>query len=270
MAISVRQLFYSCNRSQILNGVTMTVRERTIYGLLGPSGCGKTTLLKCLLGCMKADEGSIEIFGQEVSREEHQNQLIGYMPQELSLYELFNITETLRYFSLLAGMSNEEFRFKADELKALLELPETKISVKSLSSGQKRRVSLAVALLHSPPLLILDEPTVGINPELREKIWSHLAILVEKGTTVVITTHYIEEAGSAQFIGFMREGRIILEGSPNGIRESYFSPTLESAFVKVCKQEMKPCISGSDLTETFQANHLNVPSSMTLNIPDTL
>ncbi|CAG2112683.1 unnamed protein product, partial [Medioppia subpectinata] len=172
---------------------------RGIYGLLGSSGCGKTTLLKCALGRLEPSKGSIHLFGRKPGSPESKvpGPGVGYMPQELALYEEFTIEEILTYFGQLFGIKSKVIDSRIEFLVDLLQLPDRRRLITKLSGGQKRRVSIATALLHNPPLLILDEPTVGVDLILREAIWKHLEFLCKNGLTVIVTTHYIEEARSA-------------------------------------------------------------------------
>ena len=187
----------------VLNKINMSLPKGKIYGLLGASGCGKTTLLRCCLGRLNTKSGSIKVLGKPPLSPGHgvPGKLVGYMPQELALYGNFTATETMRYFGMLCGISQAEVTKRGRFLIELLKLPTEERLIKNLSGGQQRRVSFCVALLHEPPLLILDEPTVGVDPLLRSEIWKHLLHLSEKGTSIVITTHYIEEARQAHIVG---------------------------------------------------------------------
>ncbi len=208
------------------------------YGLLGPSGCGKTSLLRCIVGTLKPNEGSIKIFGKTPGETGSKvpGSLIGYMPQELALFPDFTIEETLNYFGRLYHLKDSLIRERTLFLLKFLDLPDKGRLVGNLSGGQKRRVSLAAALVHNPPLLILDEPTVGVDPLLRQSIWDYLVTLSKtEKLTVIITTHYIEEARAANIVGLMRFGRILIEESPDYLLQRYNYPTLEEVFLKLCE-----------------------------------
>ncbi|XP_017303944.1 uncharacterized protein LOC103520270, partial [Diaphorina citri] len=196
------------------------------YGLLGPSGCGKTTLLSCIVGRMRLDYGSIKL--SATTRRE-----LGYMPQDLNLHLRLSIWETLKFYGYLFGMEIDEIRKRADELIKFLQLPPEGRMVQDLSGGQQRRTSLAVALLHNPDLLILDEPTVGLDPVLSKSIWDRLVEMTENGKTVMITTHYIEEARQAHIIGLMREGVLLAEESPASLMARRNVDSLETAFLQL-------------------------------------
>lgn len=206
------------------------------YGLLGPSGCGKTTLLRCLVGRLSPHSGSMKVFGVDPSASGSLGSRIGYMPQEIALFPDFTIKETLTFFARLFGMGDTEIRERVKFLINFLQLPDKNRLVGNLSGGQRRRVSLAVSLVHSPPLLILDEPTVGVDPLLRQKIWDYLVTLTkETNLTVIITTHYIEEARSANVCGLMRFGRLLVEASPDRLLQKFNMTTLEEVFLKLCE-----------------------------------
>ena len=223
-----------------LSEINMNIPRGTIYGLLGPSGCGKTTLLRCLVGCLPVAKGQISIFGLRPGsrHSELPGRRIGFMPQEFALYEDLTIAETLHYFGRLYLLSDRAIQSRTDELMRMLDMPESSRNVNNLSGGQRRRVSFAVALLHRPPLLILDEPTAGVDPLLRERVWLHLLGLCEsQRTTIILTTQYIEETRRAHQVAFMRNGRLVAEQSPEWLLATYQTQTLEDAFLKICLQE---------------------------------
>uniref|UniRef100_A0A1A9ZUT0 ABC transporter domain-containing protein n=1 Tax=Glossina pallidipes TaxID=7398 RepID=A0A1A9ZUT0_GLOPL len=173
------------------------------YGLLGASGCGKTTLLSCIVGRRRLNSGEIWVLGGRPGSRGSgvPGPRIGYMPQEVALYGEFTMRETLIYFGMIADMSRRDVEDRTEFLLKLLNLPNGSKFVKNLSGGQQRRMSLAAALLHEPELLILDEPTVGVDPVLRQSIWDHLVDITKNGnTTVIITTHYIDECAQAHVV----------------------------------------------------------------------
>ncbi|XP_021943140.2 ABC transporter G family member 23 [Folsomia candida] len=222
----------------ILANLYMQVETGTIYGLLGASGCGKTTLLNCILGQKRLDSGYISVLGRDpVKCMDDMVTSIGHMPQDIALYPL-KIFEIFEYFGKLMGLSKHEILARGEELRNILKLEDLHSYVQTLSGGQKRRVSLAVALLHHPKLLILDEPTTGVDPLLRESIWQYIAGLVFKmGTTVIVTTHYTEECRKFDKIGIMRRGRIIAEDNPRHLLELGGSLILEDALKSICKKD---------------------------------
>uniref|UniRef100_A0A182T6V8 ABC transporter domain-containing protein n=1 Tax=Anopheles maculatus TaxID=74869 RepID=A0A182T6V8_9DIPT len=211
------------NPNVILDGLNMTVPKGAIYGLLGASGCGKTTLLSCIVGRRRLNSGEIWVLGGRPGSRGSgvPGPRIGYMPQEVALYGEFTIRETLIYFGWIYGMTTDQ-------------LPNASRFVKNLSGGQQRRMSLAAALLNEPELLILDEPTVGVDPVLRQSIWDHLVEITKSGnTTVIVTTHYIEETRQAHMIGLMRGGKFLAEESPADLLAQYQAESLEDVFLKL-------------------------------------
>nr|XP_053640391.1 ABC transporter G family member 20-like [Cherax quadricarinatus] len=224
----------------VLESLDMRVAQGTIYGLLGPSGCGKTTLLGCLVNRLKLDKGEIFIYGYPPGSPAAAvpGHRVGYMPQELALYQEFTIVETLRYFGMIHQMGSKRISERTKFLVTFLDLPDPTRLVSQLSGGQQRRVSFAAALLHEPDLLILDEPTVGVDPLLRSNIWEHLLNICQHGnTTIIITTHYIEEARQADRVGLMRAGRLLAETSPSSLLHHFGIPSLEDIFLKLCLQD---------------------------------
>ncbi|XP_029604160.1 ABC transporter G family member 23-like [Salmo trutta] len=204
-AICCREVCRSYGELKVLSNLNLTVPQGHIYGLLGPSGCGKTTLLKCIVGTLKISRGHISVLGKPPAFPGHQvpGRMVGYMPQDLALYNEFTISDTLTFFGRIHGLSSKDTQARMDFLVDFLDLPQKSKLVRNLSGGQKRRVSLGAALLQNPQLLILDEPTVGVDPVLRAKIWQHLVEIVKTGkVSVVITTHYIEEARQANVVRY--------------------------------------------------------------------
>ncbi|EFX70382.1 ABC protein, subfamily ABCH [Daphnia pulex] len=245
------------NRCAILEGLDMTVKRGSIYGLLGASGCGKTTLLSCIVGRRSLNSGDILVLGNEPGTPESgvPGPRIGYMPQELALYGDFTIKETLQYFGRIYNLRTAFVDSQLEFLSSFLDLPPSDRYVKTLSGGQQRRVSFAVALFHEPELLILDEPTVGVDPLLRRSIWDHLIRQsVDHGRTVIVTTHYIEEARQATTIGMMRSGRLLAEESPNNLMRNFRRPSLEDAFLKLCmdEQQTESMVNASISNATIQ------------------
>ncbi|OXA62277.1 ABC transporter G family member 23 [Folsomia candida] len=212
----------------ILTNLSMEVETGTI----------KTTLLNCILGQKKLDSGYISVMGKDPAKcMDDIVTSIGHMPQDIALYPL-KICEIFEYFGKLMGLSKHEILSRGDELRNVLKLEDLHSYVQTLSGGQKRRVSLAVALLNHPQLLILDEPTTGVDPLLRESIWQYIAGLVSKmGTTVIVTTHYTEECRKFDKIGIMRRGRIIAEDNPRHLLELGGSLILEDALKSICKKD---------------------------------
>ncbi|XP_078128557.1 ABC transporter G family member 23 isoform X1 [Sander vitreus] len=238
IAIQCRDVGRSYGKLKVLSNLNLTVPQGHIYGLLGPSGCGKTTLLKCIVGTLKISWGHIAVLGKPPAFPGHDvpGKMVGYMPQELALYREFTIGNTLTFFGRIHGLTSKETKTRMDFLIDFLDLPQRDSLVRNLSGGQRRRVSLGAALLQNPQLLILDEPTVGVDPVLRSKIWQHLVQIVKTGkVSVIITTHYIEEARQANVVGLMRNGCLLAEGPPDALMKQHNATTLEHAFLQLCE-----------------------------------
>ncbi|CAI6345583.1 unnamed protein product [Macrosiphum euphorbiae] len=213
-----------------MKGLNMSVSTGTIYGLLGPSGCGKTTLLNCILSLSSLDSGKIYLKAQRHSE-------ISYMPQDITLHNNLTAHQTFIFYGKLYGINEENVKKRINELVRLLKLPSLSMQIKNLSGGEKRRLSFGVALFHDPKIMILDEPTVGMDPLMRQSIWNHLVELSLEGKTIVITTHYVEEAIRANVVGFMRNGVLVGEDSPNTLILKQNSLTLEEAFLSLCYEQ---------------------------------
>ncbi|XP_075225710.1 ABC transporter G family member 23-like [Lycorma delicatula] len=227
----------------VLRGLNMNVSKGSIYGLLGPSGCGKTTLLNCLIGRRSLDTGTIQINLESKLQ-------VGYMPQEISLYDGLSMSEVFMYFGLLMNRSKEYIQNREKEFIEFLELPPSERIIATLSGGQQRRVSMAVALFHDPELLVFDEPTVGVDPLLCHNIWKYfLKITKEECKTIIITTHYIEEAKNSHMIGLMRNGVILAEMSPLGLMTSLNCSTLEEAFLQLSQKQEDHQVETEDYPE---------------------
>ena len=238
-AVECRALERGYGSLEVLRGLDMKVGAGSIYGLLGPSGCGKTTLLKVLLGRLVPWGGTALALGSAPGEPGAPvpGPAIGYAPQELALYEDLSIGETLRFHGRLQLLEPAQVAQREAWLLDFLDLPDPERVVGKLSGGQKRRISLAVALLHEPQLLLLDEPTVGVDPELRARLWDHLRTIADGGTTVILTTHYIDEAAQADAVGLMRNGRLLAEDAPRALMKPHGHVSLEQTFLLLCRRE---------------------------------
>jgi ABC-type multidrug transport system ATPase subunit len=223
--------------------------------MIGSSGCGKTTLLSCILGMNNLDDGIISVFGQKVVKDKRLkgSHRIGYMPQETALVGELTVKETVNFFGNIFEMNRLKLKERFKMIRNLLELPPDDLRVENCSGGEKRRVSFAAAIIHEPDLLILDEPTVGLDPLLREKIWDFLwnATRTTK-LSVILTTHYIDEAQKSDTVGLMRNGVILTEDSPANIMERVGTHRLEDAFVEFCNQQTIKEKCGMKVEETLR------------------
>lgn len=236
---------------------------------LGPSGCGKTSLIKCLVGYFRPARGQISIFGYPAGHENLNipGKNIGYMPQECKLYDELTIKETLIYFARLFMMDIKSAEEVVKQLTDILDLPKSNRLVAQLSGGQKRRVSFAGAIIHKPKLIILDEPTAGVDPIVTQSIWNYLIYLSkDHGITIVLTTHYIEEARKANRVGLMRNGLILEEDDPRCLMIRYNASTLEQAFLAICSQRIANnndnLVRQMKAKTTYQTFHQNNESNL--------
>ena len=214
-----------------LDGLDLRVGRGITYGLLGPNGAGKTTAIRILCGLSRPDAGEARVLGARIP-DRAVRYRVGYMPQEIALYPVLTAFQSLRLFGELFDMSPADIRSRADELLSLVGLSGRAGSlVGTFSGGMKRRLSLACAMMHRPELLMLDEPTVGVDPELKLSFWEYFAEMNRRGVTIVITTHYMDEASRCGAVGFMREGKLIAEGTPETLKTSSGTGSLEDAFL---------------------------------------
>ncbi|MDG0812561.1 ABC transporter ATP-binding protein [Cohnella rhizosphaerae] len=217
----------------ILREVSLRIGRGELFGLLGPSGSGKTTLIKLITGIDAADEGRIAILGERVPSLPLLGR-IGYMAQADALYGELTAKENLMFFGAMFGLGGSRLTERIGATLATVGLAqEAGKLVSRFSGGMKRRLSLAVALLHEPELLILDEPTVGIDPALRVSIWTSLLALRERGTTIVLTTHVMDEAERCDRIGLLREGSLTAVGHPDALKARTGAATIEEAFIRL-------------------------------------
>jgi ABC-2 type transport system ATP-binding protein len=216
---------------QVLFDVSIDLGYSQILGLLGPSGSGKTTLVKLISGIDVATKGEITLLDEKMPKLSMMDK-IGYMAQSDALYGELTAQENLQFFASMYKMPKARQKQRMEEVMHLVNLSEhMKKQVKQYSGGMKRRLSLAIALIHEPPVLILDEPTVGIDPVLRISIWEELYQLSAGGTTIIITTHVMNEVEKCTRLGMIQDGRLIAAGSPEELKKATSSATIEEAFL---------------------------------------
>lgn len=216
---------------QVLKDIDLTVPYGSIYGLLGPSGCGKTTTVKIMAGISESSSGDTFVLGEKMPQLALMNQ-IGYMAQSDALYTAISAAENLEFFAALYGMSKQEIKKRSMEVMELVNLGEDlQKPVSAYSGGMKRRLSLAMSILHNPKVLILDEPTVGIDPLLRKDIWNELYKMSENGVTILVTTHVMDEAEKCHQLAMMRRGVLIAQGTPRELQQKIGAGSIEEAFI---------------------------------------
>lgn len=218
--ITISGLSKSFDETIVIDDLSFEVTPGQICGLIGPSGCGKTTTVRVLLGLLKPSSGSVSVLGADPTRfsTKHREQ-IGYTPQGFFLYPTLTVIENARFIAGLYGIGLFRRRRRIREVLQLLELWDARHRLaRDISGGMQRRLELACALFHRPSLLFVDEPTAGLDPVLRAKIWSHMRTLCEQGTTVFVTTQYIDEAEFCDTVAVMNKGRLAAYGTPEELR----------------------------------------------------
>jgi ABC-2 type transport system ATP-binding protein len=221
-------------RIDALADVCLTVPCGITFGLLGPNGSGKTTLLRLLAGVLEPTSGEVRILGGRP----HGDLLneVGYMPQGLGLDDMLTVWENMRWF---AGVQGVRSKAQMEEALDLVQMRDRMHSlVRDLSTGMARRVSLACALVHRPRLLLLDEPTVGVDPYLRRQFWERFHHLNAAGVTIVLTTHALDEAERCHRVGILRSGRLLAQGTPRDVLMALGASTLEGIFLKLAEESL--------------------------------
>jgi ABC-2 type transport system ATP-binding protein len=221
---------------EALRGVSLEIEAGEFFGLLGPNGAGKSTLIHCTTGLAAPTSGAIRVFGHDAIDHYEQARLaVGLAPQELNLDWFLTLEETLDYHGGYFGMPRRERRARAKELLEAFSLTDKRDErTRTLSGGMKRRLILARALMHRPKLLILDEPTAGVDVELRLELWHYVRRINEEGTTILLTTHYLEEAEQlCDRIAFINAGQIVAEGTAPELASQYGVSSLEDAYLEL-------------------------------------
>jgi ABC-2 type transport system ATP-binding protein len=232
-AITTNNLTFNYGSLKVINDISLETPKGISFGLLGSNGAGKTTLIRLMVGLLKPAGGSVLCLGKPPSPANARS--IGYMPQLPSLYSELTVEQNIDFFARIYGLRDRQARSERvnDVIKLIDLVPKRKTQVMKLSGGMKQRVSLGCAIVHQPPLLFLDEPTVGLDPELRYHFWEHFTSLTQAGNTLIISSHTMDDAAHCQQLAFMREGKIIARGSPLELRTATGKPdaTLEDAFL---------------------------------------
>jgi ABC-2 type transport system ATP-binding protein len=223
-----------------LDGLELTIRKGESFGLLGPNGSGKTTFIRMVAGLVRPTSGALTVLGHPVpAQADKVRYRLGYMTQLQALYGDLSVWENIQFFARIFGLDDKKARdLRCDEVLDLVELGPRKGSLTgNLSGGLKQRLSLACALVHNPELLLLDEPTVGVDPELRQSFWGYFRTLNERGVTIVVSSHVMDEADRCDRLGLMRNGKVLAVGTPAEIREQGASDNLEDAFLTLSRTE---------------------------------
>ncbi|MGA9112475.1 MAG: ABC transporter ATP-binding protein [Candidatus Dormiibacterota bacterium] len=235
-AVRVEGLAKSFGPVLALDGASLSVGTGEIYGLLGPNGAGKTTLIRSLVGLVTADRGSVEVLGRRLPDRAVLAE-IGYMPQSPALYADLTVEENVRFFAAIHGLEGGRARPQIAEALQLVDLFARRRSVvATLSGGMRQRVSLACSLVHRPRLLLLDEPTVGVDPQLRAELWQRFAEMSGQGVTIVVSSHVMDEAERCRRLGLLRFGRLLAEGTADELRGLAGVTRLEDAFLALSER----------------------------------
>lgn len=230
--IQVKDISKKFGKQVVLKDVTLNVPQGEIIGLLGPSGAGKSTIIKLILGMEQVDSGKVKVYDQLMPKRKLLEK-IGYMAQSDALYKQLRGSENLKFFASMKGIKSKDQEKEIQRVAQVVGLQEQLDKfVKNYSGGMMRRLSLAIALLNQPDLLILDEPTVGIDPVLSHQIWDELRAMRNRGTTILITTHIMSEAELTDRVALLRNGEIIADDSPDHLKAQYQVDSIEKVFMK--------------------------------------
>ena len=229
--ITVSKLTQRFGKSVVLDDINLEVKKGEILGILGPSGSGKTTLVKNIVGMENPDKGEIMVLNTRMPSLDVVLRF-GYMAQSDALYEDLCAFDNLLFFASLYGLKGKKAKSRAEEVLKLTHLIEDKKKlIRNFSGGMKRRLSLAISLIHEPELLILDEPTVGIDPVLRKEFWEKFYLLKNMGCTIILTTHVMDEAEKCDRLVLIRNGKIIAAASPDELKSLSGENNIEGAFL---------------------------------------
>ena len=230
-AIDIRDLRVVRGNRVALDDITVQIAQGTITGLLGPSGCGKTTLMRSVVGTQIVTKGTVMVLGRPAGSAELRHR-VGYVTQDPTIYGDLRVIDNVRYFASLYGTDATS----ADEAVGAVGLEDHRTALcNNLSGGQRTRVSLACALVSHPDLLVLDEPTVGLDPVLRVDLWEQFRRLARQGTTLLVSSHVMDEADNCGDLLLMREGRLLTHTTPGRLREDTGCQSLEEAFLSVIR-----------------------------------
>lgn len=246
--ISCQNLTKTFGKRTVVDQVSMTVPKGKIVGFLGPNGSGKSTVIRMISGILSPTSGSGQVLGYDILTEsETIKHRIGYMSQKFSLYEELSVGENLDFYASIYGLSAAESKERKQELIAMAGLTgREKQAAGSLSGGWKQRLALSCALIHEPELLILDEPTAGVDPVSRRIFWEVIHNLAREGTTVLVSTHYMDEAETCDLIHFIFFGKLLVSGTPQQLKEQHATATLEDVFIQLVESQEKNLLYGEE------------------------
>ncbi|HEY3514797.1 ABC transporter ATP-binding protein [Kribbella karoonensis] len=232
-SVSCRDVVVVRGEQEVLHGIGFDLRTGTVTGLLGPSGCGKTTLIRAIVGLQAQVTGEVTVLGLLAGAPKLRGR-VGYVTQEASVYGDLTVTENLRFFAAVLGVPVSDV---ARVIETVDLVSHAGVRVDRLSGGQRSRVSLAVALLGSPELLVLDEPTVGLDPVLRRDLWQLFHRLADDGAALLVSSHVMDEASRCDRLLLMREGELLADETPDALLASAGTSDIEQAFLTLIEQK---------------------------------
>jgi ABC-2 type transport system ATP-binding protein len=237
LAVQVSRLSQGYGRTVVLHDINVEVRRGEILALIGPSGSGKTTLISTIMGMIPPKSGAVHVLGVPMPNREELGK-IGFMAQTDALYTNLSGMENLQFFASLQSVEKRRFAESAMYAARIVHLENAlNRRVADYSGGMKRRLSMAIALIGDPEILILDEPTVGIDPELRRELWSELHRIADHGRAIILTTHVMADAAQADTLLMIRQGQAIAKGSPEAVKRQYQAASIEDAFVRAGREQ---------------------------------
>ena len=260
IVISATNLTRQFDDVTAVNSLDLNVEKQTIYGFLGPNGCGKTTAIRLFTGLLKPSSGSINVLGCSLPNEANKLRMkIGYMTQNFSLYDDLSVKENLQFIAKIYGLSPKEQKKRVDELLSIYQLNKLSAQLSgSMSGGQKQRLSLAAAVMHKPKLLFLDEPTSAVDPENRREFWEQLFDLCDQGTTILVSTHYMDEAERCHKLAILENGIKRADGSPKTLMDNMAAQVVEIAATNI-RQLKKDLLQYPEIISSAQIGaHLRV------------
>jgi ABC-2 type transport system ATP-binding protein len=222
-----------------VDSLDLTIHRGEVFGLLGANGSGKTTTIRMLCGLLTPTSGTATVVGFDIRSEQDRiRRTIGYMSQKFGLYDDLTVVENLRFYASVYGLRGREREARLAELLADLELtPRAGQLAGTLSGGWKQKLALACATAHRPQMLFLDEPTAGVDPAARRRFWEIIYALAADGTTILVTTHYMDEAARCQRLAFLSRGHLIAVGTPDEIPRQFGQPTIEDVFIELQRRD---------------------------------
>ncbi len=232
--VKIEGVYKKFGTVEALRGLSLSIRRGEIFGVLGPNGAGKSTLIRSIVGLIKPDQGRVTVLGETMPNKPILSRL-GYMTQASALYDDLTVWQNVAFFAGLMGCQEDA------KIQAALELVElahrADSPIRTLSGGMRQRVSLASVMAHQPEIILLDEPTVGVDPQLRAQFWAHFRRLTEQGITIIVSSHVMDEAERCDRLGFIRGGQLLAEGSAEALRQQAGKANLEDAFLWFAQQK---------------------------------